>query len=45
MAFQEVMPTSTGGHPGLGEDFLEGILIAEVFPTSFRPQVVEDKTT
>jgi len=34
-----------GGHPGFSENLLEGILITEVFPTSFRPEVVKNKAT
>jgi hypothetical protein len=34
-----------GGHLGLSEDLLKRIVVAEVLPTSFRPQVVEDKVT
>ncbi len=34
-----------GGHPGLNENLFEGVLITEVFPTSFQPEVVENKTT
>jgi hypothetical protein len=26
-----------GGHPGLRENFLEGVLVPEVSPTSLRP--------
>jgi len=33
------------GHPGLREDFLEGVLVLEVSPTSLRPEVVENETT
>jgi hypothetical protein len=34
-----------GGHPGLGENLLERVVLSEVFPTSFRPKVVKNKTT
>ncbi len=34
-----------GGHPGLSEDLLEGILVTKVFPTSFRPEVVKNEAT
>ncbi len=34
-----------GGHPGPGEDLLQGVLIPEVLSTYFRPKVVEDETT
>jgi hypothetical protein len=32
-----------GGHLGLSENLLEGVLITEVFPTSFRLKVVKNK--
>ncbi|CAK9881388.1 unnamed protein product [Sphagnum jensenii] len=34
-----------GGHRGLNENLLEGVMIPEVFPTSFRPEVVQNETT
>ncbi len=30
-------------HPGLQEDFFQGVLIVEVFSTPFRPEVVQNK--
>ncbi len=32
-----------GGHPGLGENHGEGVLIIKVFSTSFRPEVVDNE--
>jgi hypothetical protein len=32
-----------GGHPGLSEDRLEGVIVIEVFPTSLGPKVIKDK--
>ncbi len=34
-----------GGHPGLSENLFKRVVITEVFPTSSRPQVVENKAT
>jgi hypothetical protein len=34
-----------GGHPGLSKNLLEGILFSKVFPTSLRPEVVENEAT
>jgi len=31
-------------HPGLEKNFLEGVMVAEMFPASFRPEVVEDES-
>ncbi len=30
-------------HPGLPEDFFQGVMIVEVFSTPFRPKVVQNK--
>jgi hypothetical protein len=32
-----------GGHPGLGENRGEGVLIIKVFSTSFRPEAVDNE--
>ncbi len=32
-------------HPGVKEDFVKGVLIIEVFSTSFRPEMVENEAS
>jgi hypothetical protein len=34
-----------GGHPGLKEDFLKGVLVSEVPSAPLGPEVVEEKVT
>jgi hypothetical protein len=33
------------GHPSLGENLFERVVLSKVFPTSLRPKVVENKAT
>jgi hypothetical protein len=36
-------PNLNGSHPGLLKDFPKGILVIEMFSTSFQPKEVEDE--
>jgi hypothetical protein len=36
-------PNFNGSHPGLLKDFLRGILVIEMLPTSLQPKEVEDE--